>query len=125
MTKGIESLMGVTLLHIDLEREPDQLIFHSDCGRRWRMHHWQDCCEHVRIEEIIGSLEDLIGSPILVAEEREVEGEISWGHETATFYELATIKGSVTLRWLGESNGYYSEKVDFEELRSVEETLKS
>jgi hypothetical protein len=116
---SIGMLVGLTLAAI--ERDGDEtLTFVSDHGRRFRLWHSQDCCENVRLAEVVGDLNDLIGSPILTAEERVCpngdpppEYPESW---TWTFYELATNKGSVTLRWLGESNGYYSEGVDFAEV---------
>lgn len=97
----------------------DVLVFVADNGREFRMDHSQDCCESVHIEDICGDLDDLIGSPILEAEEssnsdnppRPTQESHTW-----TFYKLGTIKGSVTIRWLGESNGYYSESVDFHEV---------
>jgi hypothetical protein len=77
--------------------------------------HSQDCCEHVRIEDVVGDLEDLQGEPLLLAE--EVSGETGPEPEYAdsytwTYYKFATRKGYVDVRWLGESNGYYSERVD-------------
>ena len=80
------------------------------------MYHQQDCCESVVVEDIAGDLEDLEGYPILRAEERTEDGKSSYGKALYTFYELATIKGSVTIRWLGESNGYYGVAVSIRDV---------
>lgn len=97
----------------------DEIHFVVSETEKYRLFHWQDCCENVKIESIDGDLKDLIGNEILQAEEVTNANNDSFteyldSSSTWTFYKLATIKGYVTIRWLGESNGYYSESVDFE-----------
>jgi hypothetical protein len=116
---NINILEGKLLTKID-NFDNDELLFHTSNGEVYKMYHEQDCCESVSIEEIIGDLDDLIGSPITMAEETTDEGETEWGSQTWTFYKFATNKGYVTIRWLGESNGYYSESVDFVQLENDE-----
>lgn len=99
----------------------DEIIFISTEGKRYTLGHIQDCCESVSIDNIVGDLADLVGEPILMAEEstsdKNPEGVTKLDQDcfTWTFYKFATIKGYVDIRWYGESNGYYSESVDFEE----------
>ncbi|AEW47444.1 hypothetical protein BCB4_0216 [Bacillus phage B4] len=108
-----EGLVGKTFTRIKNEGS-DELVFYDTDGEIYVMYHQQDCCESVYIEDIDGDLEDLLHSPILMAEAVSESGNDSdYGTSTWTFYKIATIKGTVTLRWLGESNGYYSESVDF------------
>lgn len=116
-----EDLKGEVLdyvaIHKDLNADNSVIIFSSKEGRLWIMTHTQDCCENVDIEEVVGSFDDLLDSPIVMAEEITSNYRV-YGNETATwtFYKLATVKGYVTLRWYGASNGYYSESVDFYEI---------
>lgn len=100
-------------------------LFLSTADEQFRMYHYQDCCESVYLEDIIGDLNDLIGKPILMAYEASNHDKVTeakqneyeyFDSETWTFYHLATIKGYVTLRWVGSSNGYYSESVLFEKV---------
>lgn len=110
-------LIGKTLTRIDVR--DDYITFYTDDNKRFCMFHEEDCCESVSIDEIIGvDIQELIGDPILLAEERSNRDDPPksvYDNEsyTWTFYELATIKGAVTIRWYGSSNGYYSEAVSF------------
>lgn len=112
----VADMKGKTLTKIEVNDDKDEIIFQTAEGDAFRMYHSQDCCETVSLAEVIGDLDDLVGSPLTEAEAVSSEGHPAPEHAesfTWTFYKLGTIKGHVTLRWLGESNGYYSEGVDF------------
>lgn len=114
----ISELIGKTLS--DIEVSNDEIKFTTTEGERYSMYHEQNCCESVSIEDINGDLQALIGHPILEAEERtsddnppEVKVDRWQDSFTWTFYVISNVKETVTIRWYGESNGYYSESVDF------------
>jgi hypothetical protein len=96
-----------------VEQTDDELIFRLNENSGYRFYHCQNCCERVWIEDVNGDLDDLVGSPIIVAKEVIENDPNACESATWTFYKFATQKGYVTVRWIGESNGYYSESVDF------------
>jgi len=119
MMKKFEDLVGKVLASVE-NRNDEELVFTLENGEAYKLYHVQDCCESVSIEDVIGDLNDLVDSPILMAEEvsqsenpEGIKKEYQDNSFTWTFYKLATIKGYVTIRWYGESNGYYSESVDW------------
>ena len=114
---SFEDLTGRVLYRVE-QIGNDELRFYLTEDHYVRMYHQQDCCESVTIEDIVGDLDDLVGTPLLLAE--EVSGddpapsEEYYDSYTWTYYRFRTIKGSVDIRWYGTSNGYYSESVDIE-----------
>lgn len=91
----------------------DELVFATDAGYKVIFYHGQECCERVNIEDVCGDLNDLVGVPLMVANQssRHEEDESGFESITWTFYTFRTVKGTVDVRWFGGSNGYYSERV--------------
>jgi len=111
--------------NVKVDERDDVLRFTRSDGRVFEFYHEQDCCETVEIEDITGSLADLVGAPMTLADEAVHDNDTPEGTAapddvddsyTWTFYRFATVLGFVTVRWLGSSNGYYSESVSFREV---------
>ena len=123
MLPDISEFLGKTVSGIEVNRNDNdghEIVFSFEGGDVYKMCHVQDCSECVEIEDICGDLDDLIGAPITKAEEVSsqdktpdvIKEPVYFDSYTWTFYKIGTNKGSVTIRWFGESNGYYSESVD-------------
>lgn len=118
---NFSELVGKTLKSVE-NNDDEEIVFTTVDDEVFKLYHSQDCCESVTVEDICGDLSDLIGSVVLVAEEvvneqdvnpegvpiQEYQDSFTW-----TFYKIDTAKGGATIRWYGESNGYYSESVEF------------
>ena len=126
--KTFGDLIGRTLYRAEADGE--ELRLYLSETNYVRFYHQQDCCESVYIDDVCGDLQDLVGAPLLIAEEvsndefeaAQHSDEYSESH-TWTFYKFATRKGYVDVRWYGSSNGYYSEgvSVDFVDTTSTED----
>lgn len=126
MGHNFEDLKGRICTDIEVQKgggdNSDNIIFTMDTGEKYIMMHKPDCCETVEIIDICGEINDIIETPILMAEVSESDNKNSdsdplSAHDeswTWTFYKLATVKGYVTIRWYGTSNGYYSESVSWD-----------
>ena len=126
--RKVNDLLGKTLASIVVSEDKEKLLLTTLDHERYVFLHEPDCCESVYLDDIAGDLDDVIGSPIVqsevVSEENtnpKPEGAGDDETWTWTFTKLATRKGSVTLRWVGISNGYYSENVDLFQLDQSEE----
>ena len=109
-------LQGLTIDRITNEKndhDNDELIFYMSDGREFKMYHAQRCCESIELIDTAGDFSDIIGTSVLLAEcvtnddDLDDVDILQW-RQMWTFYKLSTIKGSVTLRWFGRSNGCYS-----------------
>ena len=121
---GVEKLLGKVFDKIVISKDKMDVCFKGD--ETYFMSHDQECCEVVYLYDVCGDLQDLISSPIIMAEEvtnrdneceankiiTEYDDSYCYDSYTWTFYKLGTVKGTVTLRWIGISNGCYSEEVD-------------
>lgn len=86
------------------------LIF--DDGLQYTQEHLQDCCETVTVYDVNPPLDTIVGGVLHSITVEYGEGPHARPPCTWTFYKIHTSKGSVDIRWYGESNGYYSEEVD-------------
>lgn len=121
----VADLLGHTL--DDIERIGNEEIIFYLPDSKYRLYHSYECCETCTIEDVCGDLRDLVRSPLTMAEETsrvssesDPDSYPGSGTYTWTFYRFATVKGYVTIRWYGASNGYYSESVSFDPMPLTE-----
>lgn len=112
------SLIGKTLVAVDGYRDgSEEVVFTTSEGEKYVMWHDSDCCETVNLVDADGDVADIIGRPVKVAscEEFSPKDQSFYGYDsqTWTFYHLAAGYGTISMRWVGSSNGYYSESVSF------------
>jgi hypothetical protein len=111
-------LNGKTITKLNVD---DVTTIETSDGKRYQLSHSQDCCESVRHEKTIGEIENVLNSPITLAEEDNSDPKwaTDYGYNeshTWSGYFLETVNGRVELWFLGESNGYYSESMGFSEI---------
>lgn len=116
----LNELVGKVIASINgLEKESEEVTITTECGESFILYHEQDCCEWVNLDDFETTSKSIVGGTVVLFEERTDEGEGEYGDTfTWTFYELKTTKGHLMMKWHGESNGYYSESVDFAKMNN-------
>ena len=105
-------VIGKRIINVNgLKENSERVRIYFEDGSKLEMYHEQDCCESVYLLDFDNDVSVLKFAKLLSIEEAVEDGNSRDGSSTWTFYKLTTDKGRITMRWYGESNGYYSEDV--------------
>lgn len=113
---AFENLLGKTLVDVVVVNDScvgDSVTFFCSDGTKYKLYHYQGCCESVYIEDICGQIDKLKGLVLLAEENTEYDKDNESG--LYTFYRITTNDAQVTIRWYGD-RGYYSVDVSFIQL---------
>lgn len=118
----VPEFVGEILTHVDVGKDEyedqDQILLTTESGRQFLLTHDQDCCELVRIEGTDGEWSQLFGKVIEDVSWREKHTETDEDESrTDTTLAFKVNDATVISRWIGTSNGCYSESVNIKELK--------
>lgn len=121
-----EEIIGKVLKDYSVNGNYDKLTLRFDDDSCCKFYHEQDCCENVQIHSDSLELEFLrlyFGKEItgFYQDEPSIKPEEIFDAERLRWLDSYTVtdlvfqfgEEKVVVRWLGESNGYYSESVNF------------
>lgn len=122
----LDRLKGEIVSHVDVDKTKSEILITMQSGKQYMIFHEPDCCETVEIDRSQdgdGDIVSLIGKRIesvSLDEESQKdpppsEYSESWTRARVTF---RTNSETVVSRWIGESNGYYSESITIAEILS-------
>lgn len=121
----LASLNGKVIQKITgLSKYSDEVDIFTTDGGHYRFYHSQSCCENVSLEDYDLSTHSIDGGTVINAYESSNPPnppECTAESFTWTFYKIETTKGGLWMRWLGTSNGWYSESVNFINLNENDE----
>lgn len=114
--EDITDAIGRKIVSVYVNSEMINLNFAD--GGYIQLYHEQDCCESVWLEnhkEVGEELKRMVGQTIRVFKERTTHSVGGYSDSvTCTFYTIRTDMESCDFMFRGESNGYYSERVDID-----------
>lgn len=113
---NISILVGQTIVYVEGDGSPIKTAE----GNTYGLRHQQSCCESVDYIRTDGNIVDLLNTPVLEAYSDHpsdcpgypVKNRFVESHTWSRFY-IRTAAGEVTFWYLGQSNGYYGETMDF------------
>jgi len=113
-------MVGRVVKYVDIDKEEMKITCEDNSV--FTFYHEQDCCEFVHIVDTVGEPMSLKGWKLLlvdmeVSQELDVDNE-QGSHDdscTTTVVKFVTDENTVSVKWIGESNGYYSESVDLKQ----------
>jgi len=115
-----DALVGEILTHIDVDADNEEILLTTQSGRRFRVYHNQNCCENVNIVDTEGEWHTLLNKKLVEVKHTEYDDGVPPYDGCESYTKTAILfrvdDATVISRWVGTSNGYYSETVDLAEI---------